>query len=106
MAASEHLSPEQFTERFLPGEYQRSGAGWDEVESHPAFNEPNPSNPQRVHAGTMPDLIESVRKHGIRVPVEIDPYNDEVAEGHHRVIAAIHTGRPIPWRYQQSSGQK
>lgn len=89
------MGPDEFAERFGPGEYQRSGAGWDEVEDHPAFLERNPFNPDRIHAGTWDDFVADIGTNGLREPVEIDPYSEEVSEGHHRVVAALKTGQPV-----------
>ncbi|MGV8909638.1 MAG: hypothetical protein ACOH1Y_11705 [Propionicimonas sp.] len=91
---------QEFLARFTPGEYQRSGAGWDEVEQHPSFHEQNPSNPDRVHGSTWHQFLADVDAHGIKEPVMIDWYNtEELAEGHHRVVAAMHTGRDVPYAY-------
>lgn len=89
------MGVDDFTERFEPGEYQRSGAGWAEVVDHPAFLEANPFNPDRIHEGTWDDFVADVAQRGLIEPVTIDSYSGELSEGHHRVVAAMHTGQPV-----------
>lgn len=99
-----HVLPvADFIEQFDPGEYQRSGAGWSEVEDHPAFQEPSAFNPGRIHSGTWDDFVHHVGQHGIQEPVEVDPYDNTVSEGHHRVVAAMHTGRDVPYTVKEYS---
>lgn len=92
------LAAGDFAERFGPGEYQRSGAGWDEVADHPAFLEENPFNSDRIHEGTWDAFVADVARNGIAEPVSVDSYSEELAEGHHRVVAALRAGQPIRFR--------
>lgn len=89
-----------FTDRYWPGEYQLSGAGWDEVADHPAFNDPNPFIPDRIHQGTWDEFLVDLARHGITDPVCVDPYNDEVSEGHHRIVAVLTLDLDIPFLYE------
>ncbi|KQP63096.1 hypothetical protein [Nocardioides sp. Leaf285] len=88
------MPAEAFVERFAPGEYDLT-LGWDGTEDHPAFLQPNPLNPGRIHAETWDAFVADVAVNGIREPVEVDSYSEEVSEGHHRVVAALRTGQPV-----------
>lgn len=104
---SVHRTPvTEFTKRFPPGEYDtRNGdADWDEVKNHPNFHEQNSFNPGRVHGGTWGDFVDDVAKHGIKEPVSVDHYDEKVSSGHHRVVAAIHTGQDVPWQWEHTYG--
>lgn len=88
------LDARVFAERFGPGEY---GDDWDEVPGHASFDERNPLNPERVHAGTWRVFAADVATRGVLRPVEVDPYDSRVCEGHHRVCAALLADVPIPF---------
>lgn len=52
-------------------------------------------HPQRYAA-----LLDSVRLHGIRTPIELDPTRRRVERGHHRIVAAIDApiaALPVRW---------
>ena len=84
MSAGDHLSPDEFTARFLPSEY---GNDWDEVEDDRVF--------QTGEGWTVDELESSISKEGVREPVTV--YKGMLLEGHHRVIGARRAGKPVPF---------
>lgn len=42
------------------------------------------------------ELVCSVEDDGILTPIDIE--NGEVQDGHHRVVAAMYAGKPVPFR--------
>lgn len=88
------LPAEQFAERFGPAEYAED---WEDVTEHPNFWAMNESNPDRIHDDTWIAFLRDVGCRGIQEPVEIDTYSDQVGSGHHRVVAALKAGQPVPF---------
>ncbi|WP_156250912.1 ParB N-terminal domain-containing protein [Pseudactinotalea terrae] len=91
-----------FVETFEPAEYDLN-RGWDGTLEHPAFLEPNPFNPDRVHEGTWDAFVHDVRANGIREPVAVDLDTGTVTEGHHRVVAAMLTGQAVRFEAYRDS---
>jgi len=98
MAASDHLSKEQFeahlewpaetfTKLYKPSEY---GTTWAEVPGHRLFG--------RAGAERQASLEESVKNEGIKEPISVDRMSQRVTDGHHRVIAALRSGQPIKFQ--------
>lgn len=86
-----NLSPEQFTAQFSPGAWDADD--WAGVGSNLDLED-------REH---MASLEHSVSKEGVRDPVRVTPEDPRskhryVVDGHHRVVAAMRTGKPIPYR--------
>lgn len=76
----------QFATRFKPRYYADT---WENVPNDPQFAESD-------HGPVdMSELCDSIAFHGVLSPVSV--VDDEVDEGHHRVVAALHTGAPIPF---------
>lgn len=46
----------------------------------------------------MVGLVRSVAQLGVREPVDVYGETGMMADGHHRVVAALLTDRPIPYR--------
>ncbi|AXV10061.1 hypothetical protein DVS28_b0291 (plasmid) [Euzebya pacifica] len=83
------LSPEEFTDRFVPSEYGPTWASAADIAVRPAHW-------ARGDGQTWEEFVDSVARDGIRQPVQV---HDGVwcTDGHHRVVAAMATGTPIPW---------
>lgn len=79
MSAHDHLSSEQFTRRYRPLDYADR---WADV-------------PHSQEWVGDKDLQQSVAEHGIQTPVSV--HKGYVTEGHHRVVAAMRTGQPVPY---------
>lgn len=91
-----HVSPEQFKEQFNPSQH---AADWDQVEQSPSFAESVDYS--------IDNLTKSVEKHGVQKPVVVSriakqrwPWDESVKQvvldGHHRALAAMRAGKPIP----------
>lgn len=81
------LPAHEFIERFDPHQYYEN---WANVAEDPDF-----------HLGgddewPVADLHADVEKHGILNPVDVE--DGVVKDGHHRVITALRTGKPVPYR--------
>lgn len=108
MAASEHLSPAQFSPDEV-GELRANdfaGAIGDKGARSRFENRPPETwRPAHREAGGplahLDHFTEQVRKSGrIEEPVEVDAHDDyfKVINGHHRALAAHALGLPLPYR--------
>lgn len=79
----------QFAKTFKPAYYSNT---WKNVEHDSNFQSGGDNG--EVDMGGLSD---SLRQHGMKHHVQV--VGDEVTEGHHRVVAALHANVPV--RYQR-----
>lgn len=75
------LSHRQFAEQFEPGEDDRWSRTAERVRGTPRYRA----------------IVEDIKRQGVTEPVSV--HNTWVANGHHRVVAAMDAGRPIPYEH-------
>jgi ParB-like chromosome segregation protein Spo0J len=92
MAAHDMLHPDQFG-KLKFGDFP--GGTIDEVADHLYMREPQ----------FMDKLESSVRRNGVREPIELGQ-GDRVTEGHHRIAAAYRAGQPVPYVEQGQRGDR
>lgn len=89
----------EFIAKFPPMYYARS---WQDIQADAeAGHEPEGEYDDHfLVSGTsgmdFDELVCSVEDHGIIEPVTV--IDGEVEDGHHRVVAAMYAGKPVPYR--------
>ena len=88
------LNPQQFAMQFEPAlAFDIPVDSWDEAADFI-------DQESELEGYDMEGLTSSIREEGIREPVRVTDFDagSAVVDGHHRVVAAMRTGRPIPYR--------
>lgn len=93
------LPVEEFTATYSPMYYAGT---WDDVKAMAEDDDPDLSEYSEhfLASGTsgmdFDELVCSVEGDGIIEPVDV--VGGEVEDGHHRVVAAMYAGKPVPFR--------